>query len=365
VMPSSQVNANAIDALPALEMIGGDLTLSADLPIALRSLTHIGGSLTILEDGVALSSLDRLRSIGGSLRVFGTSIAGVLPLPALQNVSGTLSIVGNPDLNALDFSALREVGSLEIKLNPALSRCQVDALSARVVSDAEPARCCNLGCEVCNGSVCARFGDPTAGQSGVLTDSYSVTLPVRAYTTVVKADQVRLVDRDGLAGSGLRFALREVGSLNIYYTSWTDLTGFRIGELLVFENTYLSDVSALDPAQGALEELRGPVSIVRNARLPQPGVVLCRAGTEKPDIRKMPGFLQGASCAHLSGCQDHWRRSSHSAAISLGRSLRPLAVSAQASSRLPGFCVMAKATASSSEGKSMTWSGSVRCGLER
>ncbi len=317
-------NANARNPFPVLEMIGGDLRLDEFLQVPLRSLTHVGGTLDIVEDGIALTAMGRLRSVGGSLNVIGTEIGGVLALPELQNVTGTLAIVGNPQIRSLDFTALREVGRLEIKLNPALSRCQVDALAARVVSDSESTRCCNLGCDICNGSVCALFSDPSAGQSSVLTGPLDRQLPTRAYATVVKADHLSFRETaGGPRGSLPTMALREVGTLSIFQSAYQDLTGLsqlrsvdslavirnrwltslrglegveRIGRLQVYENVVLNDVSALNPSHGALEELRGDVSVYNNPELLQCKADELRAALEPIAQGAVQVSFNGPAC---------------------------------------------------------------------
>jgi hypothetical protein len=285
----------AEEPFAALVMLGGSLTLNASVPIALGALTVVQGDLT-LSDSPVLASLQNLRTVGGRVVAVNTSLVS-LSLPRLANVTGRLEIVGNANLVALDLPALDHVRDLEIRLNPRLSRCTVDALHERAGRDlaAEPLLCCNLGCEVCEEELCRHPGVPTSGQSTAIEGDIAgqTGFPLEVFSTVESIGSFEIVY--GETKPLPAFALREVGTLYVtgYATSLSGLSALRsvdqlsvygnpnltslkglegverLGSLLIQENHALTDLSALDPRVASLRELNGTVTVRYNLALSQ------------------------------------------------------------------------------------------------
>jgi hypothetical protein len=294
---SAATPSSAQMTFPVLEAVGGTLdNAEVGEPIQARfpALISVGGVLPIAPGVVVLESLGALRLSGG-LELFGSSFAGPLSLPALERAD-FLHIVANPGLTALDLPRLREVSKLEVRLNPQLSRCQIDALLTRVASGlAAPTNvCCNQGCQLCDEARCSWPGQPSDGQSTRLPrEPLMRAMPFAAFTSVEQGDELifdysldAAMPSFALRQAGLLYvsdvkswtslagfsALRSVDSLSLTYTGLVTLSGLegltRMGHLAIQSNERLSDLSALDPARGA-RTLTGSLTITDNALLSQ------------------------------------------------------------------------------------------------
>jgi hypothetical protein len=294
---SAATPTSAQTTFPVLQAVGGTLgPAEVGEPILARfpALTSVGGVLPIAPGVVVLESLGALRLSGG-LDLFGSTFTGPLSLPALERAD-FVHIVGNPGLTALDLPKLSEVSKLEVRLNPQLSRCQIDALLTRVAGRlGAPANvCCNQGCQLCNEARCGWPGQPSDGQSTRLArEPLMRAMPFEAFTSVEQADELIFDYSDhapmptfALRQAGTLYvtdvkswttlagfsALRSVDSLSLTYTGLQTLSGLegltRVGQLVIQSNEELSDLSALDPARGA-HALSGSLTITDNARLSQ------------------------------------------------------------------------------------------------
>lgn len=138
--------AGELDALAPVIAINGSLTISGTslLSVALPALQHVDGDLTISNNGrLATLDLPQLRAVAGSLTLAGDAVATIhAPLlhrlgglaitgdgslhdlaafSALAEVTGDVQVTGNAALTAIDLPTARAGGKLVIQDDPALT----------------------------------------------------------------------------------------------------------------------------------------------------------------------------------------------------------------------------------------------------
>lgn len=291
-------DAGAGFALPALVAVGKNVeaAVAAVRSLRLPQLGVVQGTLDLGREGLAQDALAALRQVR-TLQLWGSTRVA-LELPALTQVA-TLTLLGNPRLERLAFPALASSSRLDVRLNPRLSRCQVDALllqSKRGLA-ATDSVCCNQGCDTCREATCSASGGPAAGQSTTLGPLTGVDrrFEPAAYASVEQTDRLEFDFFDLMPDPMPSFALREVKSLTLRDAPWQSLAGFSVlrsvgllhlmnteltsltglegveslGTLELTNNRNLIDISALDPARGALRSVTGSVSIEGNPALSQ------------------------------------------------------------------------------------------------
>ena len=112
-------------------VITGDLLIATDLVTldGLDSLTHIGGSLSIIGNTATSLSLDNLTHVGGSLQVHSNNALTSLSLSGLTEVGVELRIDFNDSLTSFSLDSLTSIGAaLLFWYNKALCQSQVDNL---------------------------------------------------------------------------------------------------------------------------------------------------------------------------------------------------------------------------------------------
>ncbi len=293
-----------MEGFDSLERVGGSVTVSAPDLKGFPVLTSIEGNLIFTRVGGAeVTSFPALSHIGDSFIVQANeglrSLAG---FTALEHVGRLVDIRANPQLEALTDS-LQYAENFDVRLNPQLSRCAVDALIARARSNgsrAEPVTCCNRGCQACLASACDVAGSPLAGQSthyvgeirsyddfpflSLLTMTRATSLDLREWTRydlpvpplpLERVDESLAIYNAGSRDLASFTRLEQVGGLSIGLGWMTTLEGLEnlrevSNALTIYDNSQLVDLSALDPARGgALERFGGGyLQVYDNASLP-------------------------------------------------------------------------------------------------
>lgn len=288
-----------IEGFEALERIGGSLAVSALELIAFPVLTSVEGNLVYSRVGGAdVMSFAALTHVGGNMIVQSNlALRSLAGFGALAEVGGLLDIRGNPALEALP-PKLQYYEALDVRLNPHLSRCAIDALVARARAHgavAEPTTCCNLGCATCLASSCQSSSSPLEGQSTYYANDiqFSEVFPLPALMTMTRVksldlhtwsagiqllplervDETLYIDQAGQGDLGWFGRLERAGGLvigNGWMTSLTGLESLRElpNGLGIYNNAQLTDLSALDPKRtGSLEQVGGSSQIYSNPQL--------------------------------------------------------------------------------------------------
>jgi hypothetical protein len=127
---SLTIDDDAPVALPALELVTGNLAVSAATPeVAFPALREVAGNLAIDAAELGASALARLEQVAGSLSITsaGAQGAGIaVEAPALREVRGDLTLAGAGDVA---LPALRQVGRA-VRVAGKHRTLQLDALSA-------------------------------------------------------------------------------------------------------------------------------------------------------------------------------------------------------------------------------------------
>lgn len=116
-----------------LECVQGDLDLDAEHGNGAPVSCVLGD--VVLRGALGSSydlQLPALRSVGGSILAFGTSV-GSIDLPVLTSVTGWVEIYNAPLLRSLALPALTYVGTgFTVMRNPQLPQCMADRISAQL-----------------------------------------------------------------------------------------------------------------------------------------------------------------------------------------------------------------------------------------
>ena len=118
-----------IDAIAAMKMVGGNLTLSGGTTIELAALQNVGGNLYILDiSGVdATVKLPLLASVGDNVNIINNTDLVSVEADALMLVNGSLESMENPMLATLSFNSLDQVS--EVYVNEAINGTSPGSLS--------------------------------------------------------------------------------------------------------------------------------------------------------------------------------------------------------------------------------------------
>jgi Putative Ig domain/Bacterial cadherin-like domain/RTX calcium-binding nonapeptide repeat (4 copies) len=91
----------------------GDVSVigSPDIAIDLSALVNVGGSLTVTNNGAAVSiDLSNLVSIGGNFKLSDNGALLTIVVPALSSVGGNVDVAGNLSVGSVSFTSLSSVG---------------------------------------------------------------------------------------------------------------------------------------------------------------------------------------------------------------------------------------------------------------
>lgn len=285
----------------ALRQVGGDLRLWTRAIDGLDVLEHVSGVLGIGPEVASLTGLARLRTTGG-LRMRGNGGLDTLAaLAGLEVVWGLMDVQANPGLQALGLDALSRVRGFDVRLNPDLSHCAVDALLARLSAhplDAEATVCCNRGCLSCEAGACVAPGGAGDGQSsrylsyydnGYLELSPEGGVDPRVLEGVTGIAALRVRDFESLPPLGLRWigyfeayrvqtpdlrwlqGLEEAQQLRVVWGQHQRLAGLEdlhtVGSLDILGIEPLVDIGAIDAARSGSLRDADTVSVRQNAML--------------------------------------------------------------------------------------------------
>jgi hypothetical protein len=190
-----------ISGFPLLDRVYQDFLIGSNVTLAhvtgFPALHAVDGSFTVADNTQLLDfdGIDTLASVGVDLGVLRN--ASLTKLDGLA--SGTLVSVGN---------------DLDIEVNPALTRCRVDAFATQLAS-AQPGlagmnhSAANLGCTTCSGLSCSAGSGTLNGQSGTYRGSI-----VLSGATIVSSNLALY-----------RYVTAITGSLSLTSTSLTSLNG--------------------------------------------------------------------------------------------------------------------------------------------
>lgn len=114
----------------------------------LGNLATVTGSMFIVDNPAleGLDGLERLRTVGGGLSISANArLTDTSQLANLQSVTLDLNFATNTSVTQLYFDSLTSVQNLSFLGNTSLPSCQVDALSARLMSGGWRGRLSNVG----------------------------------------------------------------------------------------------------------------------------------------------------------------------------------------------------------------------------
>ena len=105
-----------IDAIAAMKMVGGDLTIAGGTTIELAALQNIGGNLYLagISEVSATVKLPLLASVGDNVNIVNNSALVSLEAEALLLINGSLESMENPMLETLSFSSLDQVNEVYV-----------------------------------------------------------------------------------------------------------------------------------------------------------------------------------------------------------------------------------------------------------
>lgn len=302
-----------------------------DFPELYPGCDHIGGNVTVSGAVYNLDSLKGLRSIGGSLLLFSTSLKKLSGLEGLKSVAGEINISSNKNLSSFaGIDSLQDLGSslgihhndsltnigalsrlflpqntlVRVTYCPLLATCDIQSLCQYIGSGGralihDNAPGCNSKFQIakaCNpGAICPSEDIHIHGQED-LNDFVSLYPECDEITGSLNLISVEDTFYSLLPLSGIR----TIGqSLNIINNSLlTDLTGLdslrSVGNgLTIYDNARLKNLTGL----GSLQWIGNVFQLVRNDSL----VSLDGLGLFDPDSL---ATLYFQFCGQLSAC-DH------------------------------------------------------------
>ena len=111
----------------------GDVSVigSSDIAIDLSALVKLGGSLTVANNGAAVSiNLSNLESIGGNFVLSGNGAVLTVTVPNLTSVTGSVTLDGNSSATIIDAGSLTTTGSVEISGNTSATIVNMSGLTS-------------------------------------------------------------------------------------------------------------------------------------------------------------------------------------------------------------------------------------------
>jgi Putative Ig domain/Bacterial cadherin-like domain/RTX calcium-binding nonapeptide repeat (4 copies) len=112
----------------------GDVSVisSPDIAIDLSALVNVGGSLTVTNNGAAVSiDLSNLVSIGGNFKLTDNGALLTIVVPAFSSVGGNIDVTGNLSVGSIDLGSLASVGgNVDVSGNPVATTVQLGSLSS-------------------------------------------------------------------------------------------------------------------------------------------------------------------------------------------------------------------------------------------
>jgi hypothetical protein len=130
VTGSVSIQSDADVALPALEVIGGGLSLDGKMAaLDLPALRTIGGDVTVDVPGIDAFTLPAVQTIGGELFITGNGVHGEsIAAPALRSIGGRLVLFWGAE-GALDLPTLQTIGG-SLVLEGSLTSLGLDQLAS-------------------------------------------------------------------------------------------------------------------------------------------------------------------------------------------------------------------------------------------